>query len=53
MPVRKVPGGWQWGNQKIYKRKSQAIKQGEIIRRAQRAKLRSDLRTTIKQKKRK
>lgn len=29
MPVRKVPGGWQWGTKgKVYKKKSDAEKQG-------------------------
>lgn len=34
MPVHKVPGGWQWGDQKIYKgkdAKKKAIKQGQAI----------------------
>lgn len=29
MPVKKVPGGYRWGNHgKVYKRKSDAEKQG-------------------------
>ena len=32
MPVRKVKGGWRWGNSgKIYKKKSDAEKQGRAI----------------------
>ena len=33
MPVRKVKGGYRWGNHgKIYKTKAQAEKQGRAIR---------------------
>lgn len=36
MPVRKVAGGWRWGNTgKIYPTKAQAQKQGNAIRAAQ------------------
>lgn len=35
MPVRKVKGGYQWGNQKVFPTKAQAEAQGKAIRIAQ------------------
>ena len=35
MPVRKVKGGYQWGNQKVYPTKAQAERQGRAIRASQ------------------
>lgn len=36
MPVRKVKGGWQWGNTgKVYPTKAQAEEQGRAIKAAQ------------------
>ena len=33
MPVKKVPGGYRWGDKgKVYKRKSDAERQGRAIR---------------------
>ena len=30
MPVRKVPGGYQWGHHgKVYKQRAKAVKQGQ------------------------
>lgn len=31
MPVKKVKGGYQWGNQKVYPTKAQAEAQGKAI----------------------
>lgn len=36
MPVRKVPGGYQWGTEgKVYPTKEKAAQQGRAIRAAQ------------------
>jgi hypothetical protein len=31
MPVRKVTGGWKWGNSKIYSTKKGAMQQAKAI----------------------
>lgn len=49
MPVKRVPGGYQWGNQKVYKTRAKAERQGQAIRRSQAMKRK----TTINLKKRK